>query len=193
MRRQIAVCSGLAVVAVLLGFLLLPDTRLIIVGLYRGEKFYQYKPTGYWSKRLLDHPNMLHSGAGGASMIPMRPATLLDRAKVATGIGRSTFTPADPWLTEADPEALPVLQDLLHDPNPDVRAYAAEALGNYGPKAEPAVPALLDMLKDETATAMGLTVGRRATRAVIRIDPEAALAAGEIDAWPWVKARRGQY
>jgi HEAT repeat protein len=83
-----------------------------------------------------------------------------------------------------------VLQDLLRDPDPDVRGYAAECLGDYGLKAEAAVPALLGMLGDQTDTGTGSAVGRRATLALIQIDPEAALDAGVDEAWPWVKARR---
>jgi hypothetical protein len=180
------------VLAVSAWVLLSPDARLIVVGLYRGEKFYQGKPTGYWSKRLQDHPNTLHSSAGAGSEFAARPATLLDSVKALTGIGKPAFTPADPWLTEGDPEALPVLQDLLHDPNPDVRGYAAEALGEYGPTARASVPALLGILNDKTNTGTGFTVGRRATLALIQIDPDAALAAGVVEAAPWVKALHGQ-
>jgi HEAT repeat protein len=37
----------------------------------------------------------------------------------------------------------------LKDKDEEVRRYAAKALGNIGPKAKEAVPALIEALKDE--------------------------------------------
>jgi hypothetical protein len=128
-KKWLALGLTVAVLAGVSALLLLPGMRLILGGLYRGEQFYQYKPTSYWSKRLRDNPNILHSPMGGPTAVRVRPATYLDDAKAWTGIGKPKYTPADPWLREGDPEALPVLQDLLRDPDPDVRGYAAECLG----------------------------------------------------------------
>jgi hypothetical protein len=191
-RNRIVLALALALLASVVAALLRPGTRMILGGLYRGEGFYQGWPTSYWSKRLRDNPNILRSRAGGPADIPLRPATWFDNAKVRFGVGTPAWTPADPWLQEDDPEALPVLQDLLRDPDPDVRGYAAEWLGDYERKAKAAVPALLGVLGDKTDTVTGLTVGRRAALALIRIDPEAALDAGIIEAMPWVKERREQ-
>jgi hypothetical protein len=52
----------------------------------------------------------------------------------------------------AEPELVaPVLIKCLHDPSPDVRGAAAVALGAFGKDAKQAVPALLELFKEEEA------------------------------------------
>jgi HEAT repeat protein len=49
------------------------------------------------------------------------------------------------WAADALPRLLP----LLRDADPDVRITAAEVMATLGPRAWPAVPALIDLLADE--------------------------------------------
>jgi len=69
-------------------------------------------------------------------------------------------------------ESVPPLLELLADPNPRLRARAAEALGMIGESAEPAVPAIVIALNDpdmevrmRAADALGC-IGRRADLAI---------------------------
>jgi hypothetical protein len=73
----------------------------------------------------------------------------------------------DPHLT------VPILVAGLDDPN--LRALAAHALGEYGPEARAAVPALLRMLATNNSASLVRNVAAAALKA---IDPEAAARAG---------------
>ena len=46
-------------------------------------------------------------------------------------------------------EAIPYLTPLLKDPDPVMRSLAAEALGSMGRHAEPALPAVREMVEKE--------------------------------------------
>jgi HEAT repeat protein len=57
--------------------------------------------------------------------------------------------PADfPLRANPDPEAIPVLLELLHDRDDRVRKYAAQCLGFMGPSAKPATRELAEALED---------------------------------------------
>lgn len=67
-------------------------------------------------------------------------------------------------------ECIAALTEALGDPdNPEVRAAAANALGQVGPRARPAVPALVRALDDKSDA-----VRLAAARALSQLDPEAA-------------------
>ena len=105
------------------------------------------------------------------------------------------------------PSAIQKHLSHLRPHNPDNRLRAAELLGQMGPMAKPAAPALLRMLKEDEKSAVGVyaawalgRIGRgdivvtaalaealkdkrylvrqAATNALLRIDPEAAAKAG---------------
>jgi HEAT repeat protein len=94
-------------------------------------------------------------------------------------------TNADPHLrlevivalgrVHADPDrVVPVLTDALHDPDKLVRINAADALGEFGPNATPAVPALVEFLNAQNDSLVRSWVAA----ALKKIDPEAAAKAG---------------
>lgn len=68
---------------------------------------------------------------------------------------------------------MPLLTIALHDPDASVRGAAASSLKAFGGEAEGAVPALLELLKDNDEYARGV-----AAKALEQIDPEAATKAG---------------
>jgi len=73
----------------------------------------------------------------------------------------------------ARPElAVPVLPKALHDADPHVRGSAI-GLRDFGLDAKAAVPALLELLKDENSYAKGMAVA-----ALREIAPEILLNAG---------------
>ncbi len=70
------------------------------------------------------------------------------------------------------PTSVPALNELLRDPNPEIRGQAAFALGQFGPLAADAVPALTELLRDpnpeirgQAATTLG-SIGPLAADAV---------------------------
>jgi HEAT repeat protein/putative zinc finger protein len=69
-----------------------------------------------------------------------------------------TPTPAAQRLRspEQEAEAIGKLAGMLRDPNEDVRASAAEALGLAGPAAAAAVPALIEALRDPSVEVRSL-------------------------------------
>ena len=72
--------------------------------------------------------------------------------------------------------AVAALRPMLGDAHPQVRQYAAKALGAYGPAAEPALPALRDMLRNPAETDY---VKRSVTAAGLAIKTAMELAASQ--------------
>jgi HEAT repeat protein len=68
-----------------------------------------------------------------------------------------------------------LLADALRDSRPAVRAAAAEALGQIGPAAQPAVSGLLDLTRDPEVEPR-----RRAAEALGRVDRQTSAAAGVL-------------
>src|SRR5205814_1552606 len=66
---------------------------------------------------------------------------------------------------------------LLKAKEPKVRRAAAEALGNIGPAAKPAVPALAEAIKDHAdADSLGLDVSFYAYQSLQKLGPDAVAA-----------------
>jgi len=102
-----------------LGYLfLIPTTRMIILGYYRGEPFHKGRPVSFWIAQL-------DSRDEG------------DRQKAAVVMGEMgpQAAPAVPALTKA-----------LKDPNKAICRSAALTLGQIGPAAADAGPALVEAL-----------------------------------------------
>jgi HEAT repeat protein len=78
---------------------------------------------------------------------------------------------------------LPALIKCLADPSPMVQAYAAEAIGAFGPAAEPAIPALIDLFlgrkEPGCSPDFGPPLRPAALRALVRIGPKAEPAIRE--------------
>jgi HEAT repeat protein len=89
-------------------------------------------------------------------------------------------------LAEISPETVPILTNLLLDPDPAIRISAATALGKLGLQAREAVPLLVKALSDHARGApviMGRPTGSEEVRssastALKTIDPAAAAKAG---------------
>jgi hypothetical protein len=115
-----------------------------LLGHVRGEAFLQGMPSSYWASTLL---------AAGTDPNDAGPDRLLK------GITRRIHEPSDVlpdprgdevrklrWLRK--PSAVPVLRDLLHSRDEDVRRRAAYFLGRQGPESALALPDLLRLLDD---------------------------------------------
>ncbi|MDB5306945.1 MAG: repeat protein [Gemmataceae bacterium] len=85
------------------------------------------------------------------------------------------------WKVAADKAAVTALAQALADADPSTRHLAAEALGEVGPSAKAAAPALVRALKDDGFAEFSRpgVVERRAVReaaakALMKVDPAAA-------------------
>jgi hypothetical protein len=163
----------------LLGILaawVVPPWRTAVVGACNGESKYQGRYTNYWREELLYWEVAADAisregppGVGVRSRFTVwcrSPHPWVERLAVAVGRpspGRSYDCP----LLAGDPDAVPVLMELLRDPDPKVRLIAIQGLEIVGPAAGPAVPALLRALRDKE-------LGDDVFQALGRIDPEKA-------------------
>ena len=148
-RRRIAFL--LFVVFLALGvFLLFPSGRLILCGLLKGESFYHGKPTQYWRSVAKKQTTKFHNIFGSCLIFkgptPIAKISFCDRISKKW---RQTWTESTYPLLDGDPAAIPVLRELIQDPDPDVRQAAANGLERIGPKAESMVPLLCKMLKED--------------------------------------------
>jgi HEAT repeat protein len=101
----------------------------------------------------------------------------VDELKRLYGVSYHTERVPFPF-EERSRAVVPVLIELLRDSNPVVRRYAAECLGDLGPEARPAVPALLRALQDQEVGGFFDTVGEAAEAALRKIDPQTAAESG---------------
>lgn len=96
---------------------------------------------------------------------------LLEALKSSVPQIRNDAASALPRTTGDKPEAaVAALVVLLTDPEPPVRAAAVASLGQLGPAAASALPAVKELLADPTPN-----VATRVPRAVMQIDPEGGM------------------
>jgi hypothetical protein len=179
-RRRRCLLFLLAAVAVL-GVLALPAVHWRLVGWARGEPFYAARPVSYWR-------GVVREAELDATFRDSGPL-VITRLTFARAEGRVTKflrrwlprlgpTPRgerDPPLPAGDPAALPVLESLLADGEPKVRAAAAHALGNVGAGAARTAPALRRLAHDPEGVVPGLgfSVGQVARAALHSIEADA--------------------
>src|SRR5688572_20125753 len=125
MKKLILIGIGAAAVAGFAAALLL-DPNYTLLGRLKGERFYDEKPTTYWSRALKSDDPTVQAEA------PRK-------------------------LKQGGAAAVPVLVELLSGErgsdwaSAKVRWMAAEILGEIGPDARSAAPALIQALKDNDA------------------------------------------
>jgi hypothetical protein len=131
MSRRGRIAVFLLCLAAVVAFATLPEARYAIVGLWRGEHFYSFRPTSYWRWKIGafyegDFPPIwAHWYAWLEHRVPFL----------------SHYDPSarDP-LAGCDAAAVPMLGELTGDPDPVTSARAAfrliEHLGNWANAAE---------------------------------------------------------
>jgi hypothetical protein len=179
MSRRVLLRVGVAVGLLLVVALALPGVRWWVYGHLRGEAMYRGRPTSYWSHevaRSVMTPFYRRSLAGLDA--PTVPASHLDALKAALGLQYTVTWPTFP-LRDDDPAAVPVLMELLKDPESEVRMYAAQSLGGLGTSAAVAEPALTEALQDKEVGGFGFRVCDKASWALKRVRGEEANEADE--------------
>jgi HEAT repeat protein len=181
--RRIFGCLGVALAVVAVVVFAVPFTRELAVGVIRGEPVGEdFRPLGHHTAKLSDpDPAVQSAGVNGISKFGKRAGPAVpDLVALIRGIppgekssGRGklrvhaviTLSLIGPAATEA----VPLLTELLDDPDWDVRLWAAQALAAVGPGAKPAVPTLTE----KVATSFGAD-SKEFTRTLRSLDPEAA-------------------
>ncbi len=138
-----------------------PPVRWRIIGCIKNERFYQGRPTSYWSGRIItwreQFARYARTGLLPSEDLSDDPSLALLQKYLPCLNDRQTLVP--PLSLDdgkmpiggeflSDPAALAVLIELVHDPDREVRLYALErivALNAQDGKA--AIPILIDWLK----------------------------------------------
>jgi hypothetical protein len=144
--------------------LLHPAVHWRLYGWERGEPFWRGRPACYWREQIgrLDisasDQGMFQLWTGCFELCYGRPlpGTPVERAldwfERTTGLALPSGPRALTKVGPGDPAAVPVLVALLGDPDPRVRAYAADELGvlgvNYPATRAAVLPALRRVLGD---------------------------------------------
>jgi hypothetical protein len=144
MRKQHRIQLGI-VLTVCLGAMLVSPLRYSLIGLVKNERFYLLRPTSYWLKLLKDEDVRYRQWA-------------------ARSLGQ----------LGPEPGVVLALAEKLKDKHWSVHCSVAKSLGQIGPPAKEAVPALVEALKHADAD-----TGKIIIEALKSIDPDAALKA-----WP---------
>jgi hypothetical protein len=156
MKRRWQLWLGLTILLLAGGFFLLPAVRWSVIGWASGEAFYQGRPTSYWSQEAQNLNSLVVTVGGSVERhwvhnIWMRRLSweeeVLEKLKLRTMNLESNDFP----LLNPDPTALPVLIELLDDPDSQVRQIAAQGLERLGPEAAPAITALRLACEEEDA------------------------------------------
>jgi HEAT repeat protein len=150
MTRRRLVLIGLLLVAGLGVAVLASDSPYTLWGRLRGEHFYHGRPACSWRAAIQGWfwPSTRNLKSISLSTGSPMPLAQVWQRLFGSGPEEANERPA---VLSGDPEALPVLVDLLRDSDWVVRQEAALGLGNLGPAAAPAVPALAAALKDGDA------------------------------------------
>jgi HEAT repeat protein len=145
-RRAIALLLFLLLLA---GIVALPPIRIRLVGLIRGESFFEGLPTTYWREQALVHDRVRWEWTrqGKYGLVPPPPPwTDLLASLFLSGAQEEQ---PDFRILSGDFAALAVLLELLEDPERAVRESTCEGLAKIGPAAAPAVPSLVELLTGE--------------------------------------------
>jgi len=156
-----------------------PLCRWSLIGFFHGESFYAGFPTSRW-RQAIQEWRVSRPSSDRFSYLPARVRTLLklhDSQPLAPLYARGANSGRSP---EADPAALPVLIELLQDPDGNVRCYALDTLRELGSNASRAVPAVVTTLKEDADA----TVRRRAawTLGIIACTDKARARPALVDA-----------
>jgi hypothetical protein len=187
MSRRRLLGAGV-LLGVLLGALALPAVRWQLWGRLRGEAFYRGRPTSYWTGRLRTESCEVRQYAdprargGMAVRVVTRPGPyrppVIGRLCRLLGVG----PPAEEVLFDGGEAGrlVPVLIELLKDPDPSVVRVAALSLGALGPAARESAPALAAALAACSDENLRLVLAYALSRTAPHPDEAARVLAGML-------------
>jgi hypothetical protein len=143
-RRVLLILCAAMVAAVIAVFY-----QSALIGWWRGEAKYKGRYTNSWRAELRSYDSIAIGDLGCVDWIFVRRTSRLEDwlAKVMPGSSPKVHPPAP--LQDGDPEAIPVLVELLTSPERIVRIMAAAGLEQIGSPAQEAIPALSALVDDE--------------------------------------------
>lgn len=115
--------------------LIAPESRYLLVGLFRNEPYYDHMPASYWKDQM----------RAWTAKDPKPPPAAITRLLQLAGIGSR---PSRPRVLDGGKEAVPVLIELVKEEKLWIRILAIRSLGRIGPEAREAVPSLIAVLGD---------------------------------------------
>jgi HEAT repeat protein len=197
MRRRRLLFFAAALLVSLVAAVLIPDSRCILRGWLHGENRYRGLPTSYWRLMIQRwdraHPDAM-SAIAKPEIVDLTPTWLerllgirreVEEPPLGLGVpavapvalellsgedGMTPFYAFDALHSVSSPDVATVqaLGKALRDGNRRVRGHAEILLQSWGPKATPAMPALLAALGDDRPD-----VRRSAARVLERMGPAA--------------------
>jgi HEAT repeats len=164
----------------------IPGVHWRLYGWSRGEAFWHGRPTSYWRGEVTASEVFLPDCGVGQEGVPLalrvhfyrpeaRPLEAV-RNRVCRLLGSplQMATALRPPLPDTDASAVPVLRELLSDPEPKVRYCAVVELARLGEAARPATTDLARLRADVGRVVQPCTVGDAAAEALRRIDLNSA-------------------
>jgi HEAT repeat protein len=142
-KRKVLIIGILLILVALAAAWRFPAAIYVPLGVARHEAFYDGKPTSYWVRAFKREPFLGQVLSAG------------DTGKI---------------LREGGPAAVPVLCEMVKNPDPDLRSDALFALAAMGPEARAAQPALGEAVSNETQSARFVL----ASRTLGKLNPAAA-------------------
>ncbi len=142
MKRRWTVWLGLSFPVIVGIAFIHPGVRWPAIGWVRGEAFYKSRPTSYWHAELSHYEETCLFGWGQVYVLRREPT------KFETWVQRIIRIKGDQngyLLLERDPQAVPVLLELLKYPDFKSRRAAATSLGYVGSPAKVASPSLVEI------------------------------------------------
>jgi hypothetical protein len=151
-RVNVLAIGGMLLVAGMVGSIWQSD----LIGWWRGEAKYKGRYTNSWRVELRRWEKVsICGGSSGQPRLVWSRGPALWHEWLAEPFARpgDFDSPVSPPLLNGDPEAIPVLVELLRAPEPNVRLIAAEALASFGRgTTEGFLPAVRAILPDIRAT-----------------------------------------
>jgi len=174
-RRRLFIClTGVAILATAAFY------QSALIGWWRGEAKYKGRYTNSWRAEMRCYD--VHVGFDGLGHgywdIERKPSKWEKWLSKVLPVSFQPKLDSPPPLQNGDPEAVPVLIELLQTPERNVRILAARGLETIGPPARPVVPVLLTLLEDEDLDLVNQVIITLTT-----IDPITAKKVGLPEGW----------
>jgi HEAT repeat protein len=160
MKRILAILIVLILLLLIVGWL---DPASRLSGIIAGERFFQGKPTRYWSEQLRSEDPTVSEGArqrldeAGAASVPVLVELLQDKSAEEWDAAKVRWLAAEMLghIGVDAQQATPAVLTALTDMDAHVRSVAARSLPAINAPAEMAVPALVDLIqRDPSVTAL---------------------------------------
>jgi len=161
------------------GVLSLPAVHWRLIGWWRGEAFFQDRPTSWWEQEIEHNFYVLPAFTSEFDdrwYVHQAPPSVLESLNGWLSGGFPYKPSRQASLTEGDPQALSVLLELIRSDKQEARWVAVSGLGPMARDAPELLPALMAAARDDGDEEVRLA----AIREVRRIDPQAAVRAGLV-------------